>query len=115
MLPRPPPRCTLLILSPPFHPIRCSIEPLLLGISGWLAAAAVWPAKRRGTLFADLVRDAAGRAAFAGLAAAIAAEVYTGQGLLALLGVGTGAEVLSEMEGGLAVLLLLVLTKPKKA
>lgn len=79
-----------------------------------LAAAAVWPAKRRGVLVADLVRDLAGRAAFAGLAAAVAAEVATGQGLLALLGVGTGAEALSEVEGGLAVMLLLVLTKPKR-
>lgn len=89
------------------------IEPVLIGIAGILAVAAVWPSKHKAANAAELVRQLAGRAAFGGLAAAVAAEVWAGKGLLALLEVGTG-EALSEVEAVLAVLLMFVLTGPRK-
>lgn len=62
----------------------------------------------------EAVRQLAGRAAFGGLSAALAVEVWTGKGLLALLEIETGAAALSEAEALLAALLLLVLTGPRK-
>ena len=88
------------------------IEPVLLGIAGVLGVAALWPAERRAANAAELARQLAGRAAFGGLAAALAVEVLTGKGLLAILEFDVGAEALSDSEAVLAALLLLVLTKP---
>ncbi|KAI7845173.1 hypothetical protein COHA_001218 [Chlorella ohadii] len=90
------------------------IQPLLLGVAALLALAAVWPARRKAQDAVELVRQLAGRAAFGGLSAALAAEVWAGKGLLALLEVETGAQALSESEAVLAALLLLVLTGPRK-
>lgn len=91
------------------------IEPVLLGVAGILAVAAAWPAKRKAADATELIRQLAGRAAFGGLAAALVAEVWMGKGLLALLEVETGAEALTEAEALLAALLMMVLTKPRKA
>ncbi|KAL4458177.1 hypothetical protein ABPG75_013042 [Micractinium tetrahymenae] len=90
------------------------VEPLLWGIAGTLALAAGWPAKRRAESATALVRQLAGRLAFAGLCASLVTELVTGNGLLALLQIDTGAQ-LSEAEALLAALTMLVLTGPRKA
>lgn len=89
------------------------IEPLLWGIAGGLALAAAWPAKQRAQNATALVRQLAGRLAFAGLSASLVTELMTGRGLLALLQIETGAQ-LSETEAVLAALIMLVLTVPSK-
>lgn len=89
------------------------LEPVLLGIAGILGVAALWPAKAQAAGPAEMARQLAGRLAFGGLAAALAVEVWTGKGLLAILEFDVGAEALSESEAVLAALMLLVLTKPK--
>lgn len=81
-----------------------------------LAAAAAWPsraaARPAGT--GSLLRALTGRLAFAGLAAALVTELWTGNGLLALLEIETGAEALSEAEAVLAAAALLILTGPRR-
>lgn len=69
------------------------LEPVLLGVSAILGVAAVWPSKRPARGMADMAHQLAGRVAFAGLSAAIATEVWTGQGLLALLHIDTNVQV----------------------
>lgn len=90
------------------------IKPLLWGTAGLLALAAAWPAKQRAENATALVRQLAGRLAFAGLSASLVTELVTGNGLLALLEIETGAQ-LSEAEAILAALTMLVLTVPNKA
>jgi hypothetical protein len=93
------------------HP---NIEPLLAAISAALAAAAAWPSKRKAVGAADFIRGLAGRLAFGGLSAAVAAEMLAGKGLLALMQIETGAQALSEVEAVLVAGLLLVLTVPPR-
>lgn len=90
------------------------VELLLWGIAGALAMAALWPAKQRAENTTALVRQLAGRLAFAGLSASLASELVTGSGLLGLLHIETGAQ-LTEAEAILAALTMLVLTVPHKA
>ncbi|GAB4815411.1 hypothetical protein N2152v2_002457 [Parachlorella kessleri] len=59
------------------------------------------------------VQTIAGRLSFLGLAATLAAEMLTGKGLLGLLHIDTGVE-LSEVEGVLAFLVMLILTGSHK-
>ena len=88
-------------------------HPLLSVVVAALAAATFWPSKRPLKSATDTVRDLAGRAAFAGLSAAVGAELWAGKGLLSLLEIETGVGVISEVEAVLAGLLLLVLTGPR--
>ena len=67
------------------------MHPLLMVVATALGAVAVWPRRRlEHEDSIDLVQEFAGRAAFAGLGAAIAAEQSTGKGLLRLLEVSKG-------------------------
>ena len=91
-----------------------TLQPLLVLLAVSTAAAAVWRTKRKLQTVVEVVRDAAGRAAFGGLAAAIAAELLSGQGLLTLLHFDTGVGAITEVEALLAGLLLLVLTGPRR-
>lgn len=91
-----------------------ALEPLLVLLAAGTAAAAVWPSKRKLHTVVEVVRDVAGRAAFAALSAAIAAELLSGQGLLTLLHIDTGVGAITEAEALLAGLLLLVLTGPRR-
>ena len=93
------------------HP---NIESLLAAISAALAAAAAWPSKRKAGNATDFIRGLAGRLAFGGLSAAVAAEMLAGKGLLALMQIETGAQALSEVEAVLVAGLLLVLTVPPR-
>lgn len=92
------------------HPM---MEPVLWGVAAVLALAAAWPSKTPERDATGMLRQVAGRAAFAGLAAALAIELYTGSGLLAVLDFKTGT-ALTEIEALLAALVLLVLTGPRR-
>lgn len=91
-----------------FHPV------LLFSIALLLCAAA-WPEKREwkdpGLL--ARIQMAGARVAYLGLAAAIAAEMVTGIGVLSLLDFETGIEAFSDVEAVLIFLTMLVLTGPQ--
>lgn len=96
-------------------------HPLLLGSIVGLLAAAVWPGQSSMlnmelTPISPVVKMKAlvARLAFVGLAAAIAAEMITGKGVLALLDIETGVEVLSDVEAVLAFMVMIILTGPSK-
>lgn len=115
------------------------MHPILLFSVISLVAAALWPSQRsleeatggmmstvnsanenggslmkkgeeRWVVIGKTARGMMSRIAYLGLAGSIAAEMYTGRGLLALLDVETGVEALTEMEAGLAFLTMILLT-----
>ena len=90
-----------------FHPL------LLASVAGLLAAAA-WPEKREMGNPSVLVRlqMAAARVAYLGLAGSIAAELFTGKGVLRLLDFETGIEAISDVEAVIAFIIMLFLTGP---
>lgn len=89
------------------------MHPLLVAVVLALGAAAVWPQPRApGEDAVWGLQRLAGRVSFAALGAAIATEMATGRGALAVLSVETGIEELTEAEAGLAFLLMLVLSRP---
>lgn len=90
-----------------FHPI------LLVSIA-FLLCASAWPEKRESENPGLLVRIqmAGARFAYIGLASAIAAEMFTGKGVLALLDIETGVEAFSDVEAVMIFLTMLVLTGP---
>ena len=85
------------------------LQPVLVAISAVLGLAAVWPPAKKpaagGSSATELLRGAAGRLGFAGLSAALAVELWTGNGLLDMLELETGLEALSELEAVLTFLL----------
>jgi hypothetical protein len=89
-------------------------HPVLLGSILILMAAAAWPEKReRGNPSTIVViQMAAARVAYLGLAGTIAAEIFTGKGILSLLDIETGVEAVSDAEAVLAFLACLILTGP---
>lgn len=95
------------------------VDPLIWLVTGGLLVAALYPSSRpqaeHGAAYAGAVdvQNLAGRISFLGLATTLATEMITGKGLLALLHVDTGVE-LSEVEGILAFLVMLILTGPHK-
>lgn len=90
-------------------------HPVLLGAILCLLVASAWPEKREWKNPGLLVRIqmAGARFAYLGLAAAIAAEMVTGRGVLSLLDVETGIEAFSDVEAVLVFLTMLVLTGPQ--
>ena len=95
------------------------MHPLLVFAVISLSVAALWPSKGKkaeGVMnFGRLARAAITRMAYLGLAGSIAAEMYTGRGLLALLDIETGVEALTEVEAGLAFLSMILLTNGQTA
>lgn len=91
-----------------FHPV------LLFSIALLLCAAA-WPEKREWGSPGLLARIqmAGARVAYLGLAAAIAAEMVTGIGVLSLMDIETGVEAFSDVEAVMVFLTMLVLTGPQ--
>ena len=91
------------------------LHPLLLATIAGLLVAAAWPEARERRNPSGVVRLQMGvaRIAYLGLAAAIAAEMFTGKGILTLLDFETGTEVLSDVEAGLAFIVMLILTGPQ--
>ena len=91
-----------------FHPV------LLFSIAALLCAAA-WPERREwgnpGLL--ARIQMAGARVAYLGLAAAIAAEMVTGIGVLSLMDIETGVEAFSDVEAVMIFLTMLVLTGPQ--
>lgn len=90
-------------------------HPVLLGSILLLLAASAWPEQRENQNPSVMVRIqmAGARIAYMGLAGAIAAEMYTGKGVLTLLDVETGIETLSDIEAVLAFMVMLILTGPQ--
>ena len=91
-----------------FHPV------LLFSIATLLCAAA-WPERREWENPGLLARIqmAGARVAYLGLAAAIAAEMVTGIGVLSLMDIETGIEAFSDVEAVMIFLTMLVLTGPQ--
>jgi hypothetical protein len=91
------------------------MHPLLISVVAALLTAAVLPSKPRTEAndLTDTLRGAAGRIAYVGLAGTIVAEMFTGSGILTLLDIETGVEVLSDMEGVAAFVAMLLLTGPR--
>jgi hypothetical protein len=91
-----------------FHPV------LLFSIAMLLCAAA-WPEKREwgNPSLLTRIQMAGARVAYLGLAAAIAAEMVTGIGVLSLMDIETGVEAFSDVEAVLIFLTMLVLTGPQ--
>jgi hypothetical protein len=92
-----------------FHPV------LLASILGLMCASA-WPEKNeRLNNPSKIVRMqmAFARIAYLGLAGAIAAEIYTGKGILTILDFETGVEAISDVEAVLAFATMLFLTGPQ--
>ena len=89
-------------------------HPVLLGAIALLLCASAWPEKRESENPGLLVRIqmAGARVAYIGLASAIAAEMFTGKGVLALLDIETGVEAFSDVEAVMIFLTMLVLTGP---
>lgn len=89
-------------------------HPFLLGSILVLMVAAAWPEERERGNPPTIVRVqmAAARVAYLGLAGTIAAEIFTGKGILSLLDIETGVEVVSDAEAVLAFLACLILTGP---
>ncbi len=78
--------------------------------------AAAWPEKNeRLNNPSKMVRMqmAFARIAYLGLAGAIAAEIYTGKGILTLMDFETGVEAISDVEAVLAFAAMLFLTGPQ--
>eukprot|EP00889_Picochlorum_renovo_P008605 jgi/Picre1/35635/NNA_003096.t1 len=90
-------------------------HPVLLFAILFLIVASAWPEKRESRQPTLLVRIqmAGARFAYLGLASAIAAEMFTGKGVLSLLDVETGIEAFSDVEAVLVFLTMLVLTGPQ--
>jgi len=96
------------------------IEPVLALVVGGLLLAGLTPPRRKGSPAPGArpapvkatVQALMLRAAHLGLAAAIVAEVATGQGALALLELETGLGEVSELEAVAAFVLLVLLTNP---
>jgi hypothetical protein len=93
-------------------------HPLLVGSIAGLLLAAAWPDQREAPQqpnagFVAQLQKSVSRLAYVGLAGAIAAEMYTGKGILALLDVETGVEVLSDVEALAAFVLMIFLTGDK--
>lgn len=90
-------------------------HPVLLGSILGLMCAAAWPEKNERLNPSKMVRMqmAFARIAYLGLAGTIAAEIYTGKGILALMDVETGIEALSDVEAVLAFAAMLFLTGPQ--
>ncbi len=90
-------------------------HPVLLSAILFLIVASAWPEKRESRQPTLLVRIqmAGARFAYLGLASAIAAEMFTGKGVLSLLDVETGIEAFSDVEAVLVFLTMLVLTGPQ--
>ena len=90
-------------------------HPLLLGAIVLLMCASAWPEKRELQNPTKLVRVqmAGARVAYLGLAGAIAAEIFTGKGILTLLDFETGVEAVSDVEAVLAFMAMLFLTGPQ--
>eukprot|EP00887_Chlorella_sp_A99_P006195 scaffold3.g6195.t1 len=85
------------------HGLDQMMHPLLVAVVLALGAAAVWPQPRApGEDAVWGLQRLAGRVSFAALGAAIATEMATGRGALAVL----------SAEAGLAFLLMLVLSRP---
>lgn len=92
-------------------------HPVLLASVALLLCASAWPEKRERGNPSFLVRlqMAGARIAYLGLAGAIAAEMFTGKGILTLLDVETGIEALSDVEAVIVFCLMLFLTGPISA
>ena len=94
-------------------------HPVLLASVFMLLCAAAWPEKRErndaglNPSVVVRVQMAGARIAYLGLAGAIAAEMFTGKGILTLLDFETGVEILSDVEAGLAFIVMLLLTGPQ--
>jgi hypothetical protein len=91
-------------------------HPVLLGSIVGLMCAAAWPEKNeRLNNPSKMVRMqmAFARIAYLGLAGAIAAEIYTGKGILTLMDFETGVEAISDVEAVLAFAAMLFLTGPQ--
>lgn len=98
------------------------IEPVLALVVGGLLLAGLTPPRKRTrsplpgstrpTPVKATIQALMLRAAHLGLAAAIVAEVATGQGALALLELETGLGEVSELEAVAAFVLLVLLTNP---
>lgn len=92
------------------------MHPILLASVAGLVVAAVWPGDDAppGAPLLSILRRAAGRLSFIGLAGTLAAEMWTGKGALALLDVETGVEVLTDLEAMGAFCAMLLLSGPSK-
>ncbi|KAG7670046.1 hypothetical protein Ndes2526B_g06420 [Nannochloris sp. 'desiccata'] len=91
-------------------------HPVLLGSILGLMCASAWPEKNeRLNNPSKMVRMqmAFARIAYLGLAGAIAAEIYTGKGILTILDFETGVEAISDVEAVLAFAAMLFLTGPQ--
>lgn len=90
-------------------------HPVLLASIVVLLCASAWPEKQERNNPSVLVRIqmAGARVAYLGLAGAIAAEMFTGKGILTLLDFETGVEVVSDIEAVLAFAVMLFLTGPQ--
>jgi hypothetical protein len=90
-------------------------HPVLLGSILGLMCAAAWPEKNERLNPSKMVRMqmAFARIAYLGLAGAIAAEIYTGKGILTLMDFETGVEAISDVEAVLAFAAMLFLTGPQ--
>lgn len=90
-------------------------HPLLLASILALMVAAAWPEERERKNPSVLVRIqmAAARVAYLGLAGAIAAEMFTGKGILALVDIETGVEAVSDIEAVIAFIVFVFLTGPQ--
>jgi len=90
-------------------------HPLLLASILALMVASAWPEERERKNPSILVRIqmAAARVAYLGLAGAIAAEMFTGKGILALVDIETGVEAVSDIEAVLAFIVFVFLTGPQ--
>lgn len=92
-----------------------TMHPVLVAAVLGLGLAAVWPHRsppRQDSIVG--MQRIAGRVSLAALAGALATEMATGQGALAALSVEVGMEELTEVETGLAFLLMLLLTGPRR-
>lgn len=94
-------------------------HPLLIGSIAGLLLAAAWPDRRDEQQrpanggFVSQLQKSVSRLAYVGLAGAIAAEMYTGKGILALLDIETGVEALSDVEAIAAFVVMIFLTGDK--
>jgi len=90
-------------------------HPVLLGSILGLMCAAAWPEKNERLNPSKMVRMqmAFARIAYLGFAGAIAAEIYTGKGILTILDFETGVEAISDVEAVLAFAAMLFLTGPQ--
>ena len=90
-------------------------HPVLLGMIAVLLCASAWPERRERESPGLLVRIqmAGARIAYLGLAATIAAEMFTGKGVLKLLDVETGVEAVTDIEAVVVFLTMLILVGPQ--